>query len=511
MTKDGLKIAAAAEPQQDGWKHFDLAERAARFGYWRLTLADGSMFWSDGLYRLLGTSKSRQAPDMKWLFEQLDHDGVAALLQQIEEAIATRLPFACRSRTKSQTAPARIIETHGELEFGPRGDAIAVVGVCTDVTARVEAEAERQTAQERYRLMAEESSDIIILYENARIVCASHALDRILNLKPEQLQDGRYLDVVHPEDLAEAGKLRGRPKPGEIWTATYRALHARGHYIWLEAFTRGIDSANGVAREVTVARDITERKEQELKMRAAQERAEAANRAKSLFLANMSHELRTPLNAIIGFAEIMRQQMFGALGSSRYEEYATQIYESGRHLLSQFCDILDMAKIEGGMLELNKEQFDLGDTVRECARQLSGTAEERGLILELELPRQSVPMTADRQAMRQIVLNLLSNAVKFTNRGGHIGIEVRNVSGSVVLLVRDDGVGIPADALKRLGRPFEQSCSDPHLAKGGQGLGLALVYALARKHGGTVTIESEEGKGTLVRVEFPEEPARAAA
>jgi PAS domain S-box-containing protein len=510
MTKDAARLSAAAEAPPDGWKHFDFAERAARFGYWRATLPDRRMFWSAGMYRLLGVEPGRQAPDMKWLLGQFESGDVAKLLREIRVAMANRSPFFCRMRTRPQISGARIIETHGEMELGPDGGLIAVAGVCTDITAQVTAEAEREIAQERYRLMAEESSDIIILYENGRIVCASHALDRILNRTPEQLQDGRYLEVVHPDDVGEALKLRGRPAPGEIWTATYRALHAEGHYIWLEASTRGL-VPNGVSREVTVARDVTERKEQELKLRAAQERAEAASRAKSLFLANMSHELRTPLNVIIGFAEIMQQHMFGALGNSRYEEYATQIYNSGRMLLNQFCDILEMAHVEAGMLELKLEPFDLAETVHDCVRQLGGMAEERGLVLEVSVPRGGVRLVADCRAVRQIVLNLLSNALKYTTRGGHVAIEAASAGKRIALLVRDNGVGIPASALDRLGRPFEQACSDPYLAKGGQGLGLALVHALARKHGATVAIESKEGEGTLVRVEFPAEPVRAVA
>jgi two-component system cell cycle sensor histidine kinase PleC len=511
MTEDSIDRAAAWGQPRDGCRHFDLAERAARFGYWRMALADNSMYCSDGVYRLLGVEERPQAPDMAWLLAQFQPDDAARLRRHVEAAIATGSPFRCRAYAQPQSAAARVIDTNGEVETGPDGSVIAVVGVCTDVTAEVTAEAERETAQARFRVMAEESSDIIMLLENGRAVSASNALGRVLGLTPEDIQGGRYLDVVHPDDLGEAQKLRGRPNPGEIWTGTYRARHAKGHYVWLEASTRGLAEApDGTHREVTVARDITERKEQELKVLAAQERAEAASRAKSLFLANMSHELRTPLNAIIGFAEIMQHHMFGALGDSRYEDYATQIYNSGRFLLNQFCDILDMAQIEAGMLELKFEPFDLTETIEECVRQVRGSVEQRGLVLALDVPAGGVPLIADRRAVRQILLNLLSNALKFTKPGGHVSVGTRQDGTRVTLLVGDDGVGIPAGALGRLGRPFEQVCADPYLAKGGQGLGLALVHALAKKHAGAVTIESKEGGGTVVRVEFPAESARAA-
>ncbi|HTT85676.1 MAG TPA: ATP-binding protein [Rhizomicrobium sp.] len=504
---DARPTQNAARTRIDGWKHFDLAERAARFGYWRLVLADNSMFWSRGLYRLLGADPRQQIPDLDCLLGHVEPRDLRRLMRRVRSAMARHAPFHFRVCTRA----GKVIDTDGEIERGADGRVVAIAGVCTDVTVRANAEAEREIALERYRMMAEESSDIIVLLENGRAVCGSHALGRILGIEPWQLEGGNYLDLVHPDDLAEAGKLRGRPMPGEIWTATYRARHADGHYVWLEAATRGIPDANGVAREITVARDVTERMEQELKIRAAQERAEAANRAKALFLANMSHELRTPLNAIIGSAEVMREHLFGTLGNSRYEEYATQIYNSGRFLLNQFCDILEMAHIEAGMLELRFERFDLAETVRDCARQMQIIAEERGLSLALELPSAGAPINGDRRAARQIVLSLLSNALKFTRRGGHVVAGLQSHARRAVLVVRDDGIGIPAGALERLGRPFEQAGSDPYIAKGGQGLGLALVHALAAKHGGHVAIASEEGNGTEVRVEFPVEPVTAAA
>ena len=370
---------------------------------------------------------------------------------------------------------------------------------------------ERDLMLERYRAMIEEASDIIMLYENGRVVCASAALGRLLGRKPEEFKNGRYVETVHPDDLAEAQKVRGQPGPGEIWTATYRVRHADGHYIWFEVTTRGVyDGAGRFLREISVGRDVTLRKEHEMKMRAAQEHAEAANRAKSLFLANMSHELRTPLNAVIGFSDIMRQRLFGALGDERYQDYAEQIHESGNRLLAMISDILDMARLEAGLLEMHFEQINLADLIEDCVRGVREDAQARGLALVAET-QSGVSLMADRRAVKQIALHLLSNAMKFTASGGHVSIAARESAGSTALIVRDDGIGIPPSEVSRLGRPFEQVCADPRLAKNGAGLGLALVRALAEKHGGSMSIASEPGVGTTVTVEFPAEPAQAVA
>jgi PAS domain S-box-containing protein len=363
-----------------------------------------------------------------------------------------------------------------------------------------------EKAYHAYRLMAEEASDIVILHEpDGRIFFSSSALERILKRTAADIEQYRFLDLVHPDDVEEAARITAIPLPGQMLTATYRTLHGDGHYLWIETTTRGIyDPQTGALRNmISVSRDVTQRMNHELEVKAAQERAESANKAKSRFLANMSHELRTPLNAVIGFTDLMRQRTFGPLGNERYEEYATLIYDSGQLLLDLISDMLDMAKIEAGRLELNYERVDVNGTVEDCVRMLRDRAENNGLEFTLSLPEEPLFLIADKRAVKQILLNLLTNAIKFTPAGGHVGVNVRYGDGLTTITVRDTGVGIPASELPRLGNPFEQVNSDPMLAKGGSGLGLALVRALMEKHGGTLAVDSEEGVGTTVRVTFP--------
>lgn len=497
----------------NGWMHLALAERAARFGYWRTSLFDAKMFWSDGMYRLLGLQPGSREPDGNWLLEQMHPDDVREVGRQIANAITNRSPFSYRTRASSPDAQAQIVDTVGAVETDDEGHVVAVVGVCTDVTAQVTAEAERERAEERYRLMADESSDIIALHENDRIVCVSSALKRLLGRVPEEMERGRYLSLVHPDDLEEAKRQLGRPPAGETRTSVYRVRHADGHYVWFETSGRGVydEKSGAFLKEIAVARDISERKAQELRMRGAQERAEAANRAKSVFLANMSHELRTPLNAIMGFADMMRQHVFGALGDAHYEDYATEIYNSASVLLERISDVLEISRVEAGMLELAPEPFDLGSVLRSWTEEARANMRACGLELVLDVPREPLVLSADPRALKQIVLHLLSNSAKFTEAGGRVSIEARRRGASVALTVMDTGVGIPESELPRLCRPFEQVSVERYLAKNGPGLGLALVRSLAEKHGGSVSITSEEGKGTVVEVILPAEAERAAA
>jgi PAS domain S-box-containing protein len=502
---NGAKTTASKQLEPDG-AHFDLAERAARFGYWRFDLAANTTYWSPGMYRLLSLDPDTQIPDGDWLLDQMVPEDKVAVQTTIATAIKTCSSFSYRTRARDPNVAAQFVDTQGEVALGSDGRVISVLGVCYDVTRQVKAEQAREEAQRMYRLMTEEASDIILLYDdNARIMFASQALERVLGRSVAEIEQGGFSDLVHPDDLQEAARIRERPAPGETITGTFRIKHAAGHHVWIEVTTRAIyDAQNGAYRNlVSVSRDVTERKKQEIETEAARARAEAANKAKSQFLANMSHELRTPLNAVIGFTDLMRQGMFGALGNDRYTEYATLIYDSGQLLLDLISDMLDMAKIEAGKLELNYERVDLTGTIEDSVRLLSDRADQNNLELTVSAPAEPILLIADRRAVKQVMLNLLTNAIKFTPSGGEIVVTVSVENERVVLSVRDSGIGIPAHELPRLGKPFEQVCGDPMLAKSGTGLGLALVRALVEQHGGQLRIQSEEGIGTEVSVDFP--------
>jgi len=235
--------------------------------------------------------------------------------------------------------------------------------------------------------------------------------------------------------------------------------------------------------------------------RAAQAAAEADAKAKMRFLANMSHELRTPLNAIMGFSDIMRTRLFGEL-PPRYGDYPELIHESGRHLLDLINDVLDMSKIEADRYELAREEFDAREPVSAALRILQIQAHESHIQLRGVLPPSELDVNADRRAIKQIVLNLVANALKFTPAPGSVTVTLQAAQGAMELVVADTGVGIAPEDLERLGRPFEQA-GDAASRTGGTGLGLSLVKAFAKLHGGDMTIESRLGDGTAVTVRLP--------
>jgi signal transduction histidine kinase len=261
---------------------------------------------------------------------------------------------------------------------------------------------------------------------------------------------------------------------------------------------------------VTLYSDITVHKRAEAEMERARLQAELSNRAKSDFLANMSHELRTPLNAIIGFSEAIGYGLLGPITDPRQLEYINDIHASGLLLLSIINDVLDMSKIEAGMLQLAHEAVRLRRLVDEAMRIVRDRAQARKLDLVAELPDGDLLLIGDERALKQVLLNLLSNAIKFSHEGGQVEISAReSPDGAVVIEVTDYGIGMSPDEASRALQPFNQASSVTARTFGGTGLGLPIAKGLIEAHRGTLTIDSFPGRGTSVRLVLPRRPARA--
>ncbi len=251
-------------------------------------------------------------------------------------------------------------------------------------------------------------------------------------------------------------------------------------------------------------RDITRQKQSETALAAALKETASANRAKSEFLATMSHDLRTPLNAILGFSDLMRQQILGALGSTKYRDYAEDIHASAAHLLDLVNDLLDLSRIETGNLKLDLQPFQLSEIVSAAARTLDSIAQEAGVTIAVQTCEAEAPYHVDRRAIEQVTLNLLSNSIRHTARGGSIQVTLEGTAeGGAKLTFADDGCGIEPDALPRLFEPYERS--NPLRARPyhGHGLGLPICKRLVEAHGGTIALESTLGVGTMITIALP--------
>jgi len=280
--------------------------------------------------------------------------------------------------------------------------------------------------------------------------------------------------------------------------------HRSGRRIWISENARAVRDWSGalLCYEGTVE-DVTEKFEQERTLRAALRQAEIANKMKAAFLAAMSHELKTPLNAVLGFSEIIRDEILGPVGNQGYRDYAADIHDSGARLLAVINDVLDVSRLEGGLLTIDarlESVLDVAESAVKRARDL--THDHRAI--EISLPEGVPPLRADPRRLSQALGNLLANALKFTPSTGQVRFAARlQNDGGMHLVVEDSGIGMAEETIAAALEPFRQLDGTLSRRFEGAGLGLSIAKALAELHGGTLHIQSAVGEGTTVTIALP--------
>ncbi|MBS0470146.1 MAG: HAMP domain-containing histidine kinase [Proteobacteria bacterium] len=320
--------------------------------------------------------------------------------------------------------------------------------------------------------------------------------------------------LQHPDDKAGDAEIRERiTREGGTANAEMRYLGADGSWTHLNVHYRaghklasGRYEMLGISQDITAvahARDEANRLSEQLKVALSE--ADYACRTKTQFLANMSHELRTPLNAIIGFSEVIAGQIFGPV-QDKYADYAREIHRSGLHLLSIVNDVLDLAKLEAGKLELHESQVDVAEAAAECLSMMRGRIEAGVLEVTKDLSPEAGLLRADARVVKQILINFLSNAIKFTPVGGCIHVSsCLDSGGGIQLSVRDSGIGMSPGEIEVALAPFGQIDSALARKHQGTGLGLPICKSLMELHGGTISISSAPGAGTTMTAHFPGE------
>lgn len=386
----------------------------------------------------------------------------------------------------------------------------AIIGTFTDITVRRHAEAELRKSEEKFRLLADHANDVISIYSMEGICrYVSPSVERVLGYKQEEFVGQSLAKYAYPDDLKEIYLNNIKYIKAGVTPELYlfRVRHKAGNWEWMEgSISVERDIVTGKITQVSsVSRLVTERVRQDKELRDARERAEAADRAKSDFLAHMSHEIRTPLNAVIGFSEVMRDQLFGPLGSPRYLEYVNDIHNSGIHLLELINDVLDLSKIEAGKFELQEDRAHLNTIIDTAFRFMHDRADAKRISLQSRL-HETPDIWCDRRIFTQIMLNIIGNAIKFTPERGRITVESHlDAGGNLVLNITDTGIGIALEDIPIILKPFGQvrSNADIAISEPGTGLGLPLSKSFVEKHGGTLSITSEVGIGTRVSITIP--------
>jgi PAS domain S-box-containing protein len=368
----------------------------------------------------------------------------------------------------------------------------------------------------KFRQLVENANDLIFsITLDGRFTYLSPKFQEMCGYEPAQFMGLSFSHLAHPDDVASMYEmLRGQLlKRDRLTGFECRIRHKNGHYIWITSnHSAPIEDAEGkLVGFQGIVRDITERKQTEERLQLMNEQLLISNaelaratRLKDEFLANMSHELRTPLNSILGITEAMLEQPYGHL-AMRYQKSLQMISNSGEHLLDLINDILDLAKIEAGKLELNIDEAHLHHLCESSINFVKQLALNKGLKLDWQILVDCATIVADERRWRQVLINLLSNAVKFTPSGGEVTLTVAadHMTQTLLFHVQDSGIGIAAEKMPQLFQPFRQIDSSLNRQYSGTGLGLVLVKRIVDLHGGTIQVQSQVNQGSCFTVSLP--------
>jgi two-component system cell cycle sensor histidine kinase PleC len=527
------KAAEADRTLTVATERLDKALDRGHCGLWDWDIARGRIFWSKSMYDILGLEEKGEFLNFGDVAERIHPDDPQ--LEKVIEALLTgrKDVFDEEFRMRHENGNWVWLRARAELSHASQEDAPHLVGIAIDVTAQKIADKLNQEAELRLKDAIENISEAFVLWDadNHLVLCNSkyqqfHSLPASVCLprtpyelvaKTAKEPAVRQRMPIHGRDPQEGSTFEVQLGDGR-WLQINERRTKDGGFVSVgtditplkqqeERLLLSERELMMTVRDLQKERLLAEQQSQRLadladKYGREKTRAEAASRSKSEFLANMSHELRTPLNAIIGFSQVMENQMFGPIGAEKYVEYSRDIFKSGQFLLDVISDILDMSKIEAGRIQLEIQKTSIPDMIEETVKLVADRARESKVTIVRDGPKK-LDVEADKRALKQILINLTSNAVKFTPEGGEVRVTVAARDNNATISIADTGIGIPPRDIEKLGRPFEQVENQFTKSKGGSGLGLAISRSLVELHGGSLTIESEIGKGTTVTVTLP--------
>lgn len=472
---------------------FFVLDQSGRIQYWNARFSDLSGHGSEGLY---GRRLYR-------FFEGNDRQNViVAVTRALTRGASTvEAEFVGED---GRTIPMLLTGIRVNL-----GGTYRLIGVGQDISARKEAEAQLRRQEARYRLLAENVTDVVThLGPTTELLYVSPSVENLLGYDPDEITGTRAIDLVHPDDRARCKRVVMKALEEGLRPRTEFRIRTKDQgYLWVESVGKELEGAGSRRELVITTRDISERKAREKDLvqardtaeearkeaERAREDAEQANRLKSAFLANMSHEIRTPLTSVIGFSEVLEEEV-----EEDYVRFARLIRQSSTRLKDVLNSVLRLSKLEVGAVEFKPEELDLTTEVERTVKLLQPQAEDKDLTLRIQAPDE-LPARLDPGATGRILDNLVTNAIKYTPAGGEVDVRLDGDDTWAELKVDDTGEGIDEDLLPNLFEPFVQAPGEDGRDEG-SGLGLAITKRLVEGMDGEIDVDTEPGEGTCFTV-----------
>ncbi len=541
---------------------FKEAQKIAQLGHWEWDLVAGDLYWSEEVYRILGLEPGNEKLSMDFFAEKIHPEDREQVMMAFNSSIRHQTRYDIEFRILLPDHSVKIVQEVCTTDYDNTGKPLRSFGIIFDITERKAAEAKVVKSQEELERLVESRTHDLINSRKAAINLMQDANEQrlraekalrqlkeshaeILKLSQAVEQSNAAVAITNVNGEAEyvnrtfteftgyekAEVLRKRLsllkspdtsdllyrelwetiRAGKSWKGELKNRHKNGRYYWVSSVISPIfNEQDEIVNFVQVAQDITSRKMLEEELLIAKEKADQATRAKSEFLANMSHEIRTPMNAILGFADLLSI----SATDPQTQDYLDSLKISGKNLLNLINDILDLSKVEAGMLTISNEYFNIRHLLDEIRQVFSLKIAEKGLELRVQvdkkLPRN---ICIDESRLRQVLINLVSNAVKYTDRGFvEIRIAVEN-SGSgksrqgeypvdLKIEVSDSGIGITENFQRVIFDSFTQEEGHDRRRHSGTGLGLAITHKLVKLMNGSVSVQSKPGEGSTFTVFF---------
>lgn len=502
----GRGSAISTCPEELLWR-LQRAQALAQMGSWEWDIRTGELLWSDEIFNLFGLPIDAFGASYPAFLESVHPEDRTRVDEAVRLAVDEGADYALDHRIVRPDGEVRFVHEFGEVERDQAGAPLRMRGIVQDVTRSRALERSATRNRDMLSGMFRVSPEaIIVTNEKGRIVIFSAGAEAVFGYAGHEIVGGPIERLMPERFRGDHGRHVARFAVGpcdSLQMAERRpilGLRRDGAEIPIEASLARI-VAGGEILFTTIVRDLTERHEAEARLVEARDHAEQASRAKSLFLANMSHELRTPLNGILGVAEALANSTVDV----RQKEMADLIVTSALALEALLTDVLDLARIEAGRMDIVTEPFDLGAMVRSVAALFSASADRKGLGFHLDLPESAeIVLAGDSPRLRQVLSNLLSNAVKFTEAGDvtlAVKADCRDSLCRVRFSVEDSGIGFDEETGARLFQPFEQSDSSITRRFGGTGLGLSICRNLVDLMGGSIEARSVVGRGSTFTFE----------